>query len=212
MLFFGGGVIQNFAFAIAGGGISARITTLYIASPIVILWEEKLGNKKKKKILKFPLLETVTRTSITMTSVEEARSIVLSHTRTMGLEKVDLFASLGRVIGEDIKAPFNIPPQDNSAMDGYAVRSGDIKEASPGKPVSLKVIGEIPAGFLPQKMAGPAEAIRIMTGAPVPRGADTVVKKEDTSFAGGIVNILTAPDKGKNIRRAVENVTRVIRS
>jgi len=66
-----------------------------------------------------------------MISVDEARSIVLSHTLPMGLEKVDLLTSLGRVIGEEIIAPFNIPPWDNSAMDGYAVRFEDIKKANP---------------------------------------------------------------------------------
>jgi len=143
-----------------------------------------------------------------MISVDEARSIVLSHANLMGLEKVDLLTSLGRVIGEDIVAPFNIPLWDNSAMDGYAVRFEDIKDASFDKPTTLKVIEELPAGLLPKNQVGPMQATHIMTGAPIPSGADTVVKKEDTSFSGDTVRILAPPNKGENIRLAGENVMR----
>jgi len=143
-----------------------------------------------------------------MISVDEARSIVLSHTLPMGLEKVDLLTSLGRVIGEEIIAPFNIPPWDNSAMDGYAVRFEDIKNACFDEPTQLKVIEELPAGFLPKKQVGPMQATHIMTGAPIPQGADTIVRKEDTSSSGDNVHILVPPDKGENIRLAGENVMR----
>ena len=143
-----------------------------------------------------------------MISVDEARTIVLSHTLPMGLEKVDLLTSLGRVIGEEIIAPFNIPPWDNSAMDGYAVRFEDIKNACFDKPTTLKVIEELPAGFLPKNQVGPMQATHIMTGAPIPQGADTVVRKEDASFSGENVHILAPPSKGENIRLAGENVMR----
>jgi molybdopterin molybdotransferase len=143
-----------------------------------------------------------------MISVDEARTIVLSHTLPMGIEKVDLLTSLGRVIGEEIIAPFNIPPWDNSAMDGYAVRFEDIKNACFDKPTKLKVIEELPAGFLPKNQVGPMQATHIMTGAPIPQGADTVVRKEDTSSSEDNVHILAPPNKGENIRLAGENVMR----
>jgi len=141
-----------------------------------------------------------------MISVDEARDIILSHTETMGVEKIELLSSLGRVIGEDIFAPFDIPPWDNSAMDGYAARFEDIKRASPESPVELKVIEELPAGYLPKNSIGPFQAVRIMTGALIPEGADTVVRKEDTSSANDTVKILVVPEKGANIRKAGENV------
>ncbi|HPD60496.1 MAG TPA: molybdopterin molybdotransferase MoeA [Thermodesulfobacteriota bacterium] len=143
-----------------------------------------------------------------MISFDKARSIVLSHTHPMGREKVDLLTALGRVIGENVIAPFNIPPWDNSAMDGYAVRFEDIKDASPNRPISLKVIEELPAGFLPAKKVGPKQATHIMTGAPIPQGADTVVMKEDTSTSEDSVKILHPSQKGRNIRLTGENVKR----
>jgi len=141
-----------------------------------------------------------------MLKVDEAQNLVLSFTSIMGKEKVDLLTSLARVIGEDIIAPFDIPPWDNSAMDGYAVRFDDIKTASPESPVSLRVIDELPAGSLPKNHLKAKEAIRIMTGAPLPPGADTVVRKEDTIFSGDTVQILIAPKKGENVRLTGENV------
>ena len=143
-----------------------------------------------------------------MIRVNEAQSIVLDHTNPMGFEKVDLITSLGRVIGEEIIAPFNIPPWDNSAMDGYAVRFEDIKNTSCDNPITLKVIEELPAGFLPKNQVGPMQATHIMTGAPIPQGADTVVRKEDTSFSGDVVHILAPSNQGDNIRLAGENVMR----
>jgi molybdopterin molybdotransferase len=98
--------------------------------------EEKF--KKEKKILNLIILASIKELWCSMISVDEARTIVLGHILPMGLEKVDLLTSLGRVIGEEIIAPFNIPPWDNSAMDGYAVRFDDIKNASFDKPSTLK--------------------------------------------------------------------------
>ncbi|MCK5551778.1 MAG: molybdopterin molybdenumtransferase MoeA, partial [Deltaproteobacteria bacterium] len=86
-----------------------------------------------------------------MISVDEALNRILTRISVLGLEKVSIISSLGRVIGEDILAPRAIPPLDNSAMDGYAVRSADIKGASRENPISLKVIEELPAGALPQR-------------------------------------------------------------
>ncbi|MFQ6077711.1 MAG: gephyrin-like molybdotransferase Glp [Thermodesulfobacteriota bacterium] len=141
-----------------------------------------------------------------MISVDEALSQILNRIQVLGLEKVDIMASLGRVIGEDILVPRDIPPLDNSAMDGYAVRAVDIKEASRESPVSLRVIEDLPAGALPQKSVAQGEAVRIMTGAPIPKGADTVVMVEDTEKAGEGVKVFQGAPAGENIRRAGEDV------
>ncbi|MFB0507881.1 MAG: gephyrin-like molybdotransferase Glp [Thermodesulfobacteriota bacterium] len=141
-----------------------------------------------------------------MISVEEALNRILARIQVLGLEKVDIMASLGRVIGEDILVPRDIPPLDNSAMDGYAVRSSDIKGASREKHISLKVIEDLPAGALPRGSIAAGQAIRIMTGAPIPPGADTVVMVEDTEKAGEEVRVFQRIPAGENIRRAGEDV------
>jgi len=141
-----------------------------------------------------------------MVSVEEASKRILARIQVLGLEKVDIIGSLGRVIGEDILAPRQIPPLDNSAMDGYAVRATDIKGASRKSPISLKVIEELPAGILPQMSVTKGKAVRIMTGAPLPKGADTVVMVEDTERTGEGVWVFQAVPPGENIRRAGEDV------
>ncbi len=141
-----------------------------------------------------------------MVSVDEALNRILNRIQILGFEKVDIITSLGRVIGEDIFVPRDIPPLDNSAMDGYAVRAADIKGASQENPISLKVIEELPAGALPQMSVTKGEAVRIMTGAPIPKGADTVVMVEDTEKAGEGVRVFQGVPPGENIRRAGEDV------
>jgi len=142
-----------------------------------------------------------------MISVLEAQKTVLDLVEPVGLEKSDLLGALGRVIGEDIVAPFNVPPWDNSAMDGYAVRFDDIRSASPEHPVRLTVVDYLRAGSTPNKSILDRQAARIMTGTPLPAGIDTVVRQEDTKAEGDTVLILVAPGKGDNIRRAGENVS-----
>ncbi|NWF94469.1 MAG: molybdopterin molybdotransferase MoeA [Syntrophaceae bacterium] len=141
-----------------------------------------------------------------MIAVEEALERILSHIRPLGSEKVSILDALGRVISEDIYANRDIPPLDNSGMDGYAVRARDIQNASQDHPVRLKVIEDLRAGFVSQKTLRTGEAIRIMTGAPIPNGADTVVPVEDTEKGSGIVSVLKALQPGQNIRRAGEDV------
>jgi len=141
-----------------------------------------------------------------MISVDEASNRILAKTPVLGLEKVGILSSLGRVIGEDIIAPRNIPPLDNSAMDGFAVRATDIRGASKQSPVSLRVIENLPAGTLPKGRVGPMQAIRIMTGAPIPKGADTVVMVEDTKQAGDQVKVFRGVPPGEHIRRTGEDV------
>ena len=115
-----------------------------------------------------------------MISVDEALKGILEAISPLGLEKVNILDALGRVIGEDIFADRSIPPKDNSAMDGYALRAADARGTSPGKPIFLDVVEDIPAGSIPKKRIEAGQAARIMTGAPLPEGADSVIRMEDT--------------------------------
>jgi molybdopterin molybdotransferase len=141
-----------------------------------------------------------------MISVEEALEKVLSYAQPLGSEKVSILEALGRVMAEDIYANRDIPPFDNSGMDGYAVRAGDIQNASPNHPAQLEVIEDLPAGFIPKKRVEKGKAIRIMTGAPIPEGADTVVPVEGSNKEGDFVSIFMATLSGENIRKAGEDV------
>ncbi|OGP95664.1 MAG: hypothetical protein A2157_09335 [Deltaproteobacteria bacterium RBG_16_47_11] len=141
-----------------------------------------------------------------MISFEEALDNILSRIQPLGLEKVLLLESLGRIIGEDTYARRDIPPLDNSAMDGYALRFEDIRETSKDHPVRLKVIEDLPAGFVSKKTIGKGQAIRIMTGAPIPKGADTVIPVEETTKGDGFAFILKVASPGENIRRSGEDV------
>jgi len=137
-----------------------------------------------------------------MISVDEALNKILSHIQSLGPEKVSLLDALGRVIAEEIRAPRDIPPFDNSGMDGYAVRWKDIQSVSSVSPVRLEVIEDLPAGSVSSKTLGKGQAIRIMTGAPIPKGVDTVVPVEETKKEGQFVSILSAVPQRSHIRRA----------
>lgn len=141
-----------------------------------------------------------------MRPVEEALKIVLDSIKVLGTERIPMQDSYGRVLAEDIHSGIYLPPWDNSAMDGYAVRWEDIKEALKDRPANLRIVGDVRAGMMPDKPVRQGEAIRIMTGAPVPNGADTVVRVEDTKYDGDVVTIFRAGKKGENIRKRGENV------
>lgn len=142
-----------------------------------------------------------------LTQLHDAQQVVLDAATVLEAEKVSILDVLGRVLAEDIIAGRDNPPWDNSAMDGFAVRWEDIKqEHTIQKPVSLVVIEDVPAGRMPSKAVGPGQAIRIMTGAPIPRGADTVLKVEDTEHTPDSVRVLKAEPKGANIRPQGEDV------
>lgn len=142
-----------------------------------------------------------------LTSLEEAQKVVLDATPILGLEKISILDSLGRVLGEDIVAERDNPPWDNSAMDGFAVRWEDIKqEHAIQKPVTLKIIEDVAAGKMPSQTVGPGEAIRIMTGAPIPKRADTVIKVEETEHTPDSVRIFKPEARGANIRPQGEDV------
>jgi len=142
-----------------------------------------------------------------LTQLEEAQRIVLESTPILGLEKISILDALGRVLGEDIVAERDNPPWDNSAMDGFAVRWEDIKQEHPiQKTVTLTVIEDVAAGKMPSKSVGAGQAIRIMTGAPLPKGADTVLKVEDTEHTPDSVRVFKSEPQGANIRPQGEDV------
>lgn len=141
-----------------------------------------------------------------MIGVEEALKRILDFISPLGLEKVSILDALGRVIGEDIYAGRAIPPKDHSAMDGYALRSVDTRGASPENPVVLDLIEDIPAGTIPKMRIKAGQAARIMTGAPLPKGADAIVRMEDTRTEADGVFILTKASEGQDIRRAGDDV------
>ncbi len=144
-----------------------------------------------------------------LTSLTSAQQTVLDAAHPLGCEKIGLLDSLGRVLGEDILAPRSNPPWDNSAMDGFAVRWADIKQDYAITRIpELNIVEDVAAGAVATKAVGPGEAIRIMTGAPMPAGADTVVRVEYTEPAGTKVRIMKAEaGQGSNIRPKGEDVT-----
>lgn len=142
-----------------------------------------------------------------MISVIEARDAVLSRVIVLGTERVDLFSALGRVTAEDVYATRNQPPWDNSAMDGYAVRAADTVGASHEHPRTLDIIENLPAGYRAQLSVGPGQAIHIMTGAPLPAGADTIIRAESTELIDPThVRILAEAQPGQDIRRMGEDM------
>lgn len=144
-----------------------------------------------------------------LTPLTSAQHTVLAAAQRLGCEKISLLEALGRVLGEDIIAPRSNPPWDNSAMDGFAVRWADIKqEHAITRIPELKIIEEVAAGAVATKRVGPGEAIRIMTGAPMPAGADTVVRVEYTEPSKDTVRIMkTESGPAANIRPKGEDVT-----
>ncbi len=133
-----------------------------------------------------------------MRTLEAARAEVLDGIKPLSSELVSIWEALGRVLAEDVVAASDVPPFPNSAMDGYAVRGSDVVE--PGAVLTL--IGEVAAGQAASEPVGAGQAIKIMTGAPMPEGADTVVKVEDTEAVEEKVSIGPAVETGTSVRRA----------
>jgi molybdopterin molybdotransferase len=131
---------------------------------------------------------------------------VLAEARPLSVEPRALADALGMVVGEEIVAPHSVPPFDNAGMDGYAVRAADTVEATAGAPVRLIVGETLAAGHVATRPLGLDEAARIMTGAPVPEGADAVVEQEVTEEAGGRVLLREPVKPGRHIRRAGADV------
>ena len=137
--------------------------------------------------------------------VDEAQELILSATTPLGAETIAATDAGGRVLAEPVVSTRRHPPADCSAMDGYAVRRADLSGASAARPVRLPVAFEIPAGAQPARPLEAGEAARIFTGAPVPPGADAVVRQEDTEASEGQVAIAVEPAPRENVRDAGED-------
>jgi len=151
-----------------------------------------------------------------MISVEEALEKVLSYVEVLEPECKPILDCLEQVLAEDVYSTIDIPPLDNSAMDGYALRAKDTRGAGESSPVYLAVVGEVAAGSMPTKEVEPGTAIRIMTGAPLPDGADAVARFEDTdeitrkSSGGDLsqIGILQQAKEGLNVRNRGEDIAK----
>jgi molybdopterin molybdotransferase len=135
-----------------------------------------------------------------MLSVEEALARVLGAIPVLGAESVELIAAHGRVLAESVVSGRDLPPWDNSSMDGYALRAADTAGASAERPVRLRLAGEVAAGAVAERPVGPGEAYRILTGAPMPPGADTVVPQEEIRREEGAV-LVSRPAPPANYMR-----------
>jgi molybdopterin molybdotransferase len=141
-----------------------------------------------------------------MRQVDEVRRWILDRVPTLQPIELPLQEAQGCVLATDVSAQLDLPPFSSSAMDGFAVRSADVAEATAQDPVRLRIVGRVAAGQQPDATVGLDEAIRIATGAPVPAGADTIVPVEDTSLEGEAVRILRPGAPGAFIRPAGQDV------
>jgi molybdopterin molybdotransferase len=139
-------------------------------------------------------------------TVQEASARILAAVHPLAAESIALRDALGRVLADDVHSPIEHPPWDNSSMDGYAVRAEDVRHATPHAPIDLDVIETVRAGQRPSREVAPGTAIRIMTGAPIPRGADSVVRVEDTDAGERRVEIRDGRDAGRNVRPRGEDL------
>ena len=145
---------------------------------------------------------------MSLLSVDQARERILSHFQPVSTETLPLAGCSHRVLAQDVAATSDLPPFDNSSMDGFAVRGADVVDAASDSPRRLRVVADIPAGSHPTISLAAGEAARIMTGAPVPQGADAVVPVEDTNFdnrdagtpAPQDVQIFRSAKSGANVR------------
>ena len=149
-----------------------------------------------------------------MLSVEDALESILDHFHVLDSKKVPLLEALGQALAEDAVSLHDIPPLDNSAMDGYAVQASSIGNASEDSPITLRDVGSVAAGELPDTAVEPGTAVRIMTGAPIPPGADSVVPFEETdeierrnaALDMAKIGIKIAAPVGSDIRPAGQDV------
>ena len=141
-----------------------------------------------------------------MLSVENARQQMLDTIPVLPSERRDILNCTGYVLAEELRAAENIPPFDNSAMDGYAVRAADVKDASKENPVVLSVVETIAAGYAPTKQVATGQVARIMTGAMMPEGGDAVVMQEVTQQEGKTVKIFESVGEFENVRFTGESV------
>jgi molybdopterin molybdotransferase len=138
--------------------------------------------------------------------LDDAVGTVLAACKTLSARDFEVSDALGLVLGEDVDAPGPVPPFANSAMDGYAVRAADVAGASADEPVRLRVIGTIAAGHAPDASVGAGEALRIMTGALFPAGADAIAIVETTRTEGDTVVVEAPAKQGEHVRHAGEDI------
>lgn len=142
-----------------------------------------------------------------MRSPAEAAREILDHVTPLPAEMLPIADSLGRVLAENVVSPIDVPPWDNSAMDGYAVASEYFEGVS--APVDLKIVEEVAAGRFPTRRPGLGECTRIFTGAPIPEGTDSVIRQEDvTVLENSVVRVNDMRDVGRNVRRSGEDIER----
>ena len=141
-----------------------------------------------------------------MLSVDEYRADILDGIGVLVPIELPLSAAHGCVLAADVVAPWPLPSFDNSSMDGYAVRVADVANATVDAPVVLKVIDDVPAGFRSTEEIVSGTAVRIMTGAPMPEGAEAVVPVEDTDGAMESVSVTRAVDRGAYIRLSLIHI------
>src|SRR2546429_6946959 len=142
-----------------------------------------------------------------MLSPAAAAHLILEHVRPLETIRRPLLEALDLVLAEDVTSPIDLPAWDNSAMDGYATRAVDVENAGAPHSVTLAVVESIPAGQFPTQPIGPGQVTRIFTGAPLPAGADTVVRQEDNAPAEpGRIRVVTGRDARKNVRYRGEDI------
>ncbi|HEV8671696.1 MAG TPA: gephyrin-like molybdotransferase Glp [Candidatus Limnocylindria bacterium] len=151
-----------------------------------------------------PTSPSAARAAASTLTVDEALDRVLARITPLAPTEVALLDALGAVLAEDAIADRDVPPFRNSAMDGYAVRGTDVNADG----MKLRVVGAVAAGSVPDRAVGAGEAARIMTGAPIPDGADTVVRIEDTDNGAQVVTINKATPLGMAVRQAGEDLRR----
>jgi molybdopterin molybdotransferase len=139
-------------------------------------------------------------------SLEAAQSLLLDRAVPLEEEWVPLLEANGRILSQDLQAPMNIPGFDKSAMDGYALWAADTITAEPSKPVLLQVIEETRAGFPAQAKVRPGTAVKLMTGTPIPEGADTVIKYEDITRTGDIISVFKPLQSHDNVIARGEDI------
>lgn len=151
-----------------------------------------------------PTSPSAARAATSTLTVDEALERILARITALEPTEVGLLDALGAVLAEDATADRDVPPFRNSAMDGYAVRGADVGQGG----LTLRVVGVVAAGSPPDRAVGAGEAMRIMTGAPMPDGADTVVRVEDTDNGSDVVTINMATPQGVAVRQAGEDLRR----
>ena len=133
-----------------------------------------------------------------MIAMNEAVQIVMDDTSQLDTTTVSLLESLGHTLAKDVVSDINMPPFEKATMDGYALVANDVTSASRFNPVTLDLVEEIQAGMVPSKTVSAGQASRIMTGAPVPSGADAVIMVEDTAFENGVLQVFEPIEPGRN--------------